>query len=194
MEAARTARGRAKLDELLAFYDSNRARQQQGGGGINPMDINIPTRYAKWKLGYGPGSATEFAAEEAILNYNSPQRPTVRTQRHTAKLEKKKASIFIPRRCEVVGCEKRGEQVMACSRCKCAYYCGTEHQKQDWSRHKLDCKAIIKLDLDLQPKPFQSSVELEKYPLGCFPLSNDSSFNLSSLPLKFSCLLIHKRH
>ena len=27
-----------------------------------------------------------------------------------------------------------------CSKCKQVYYCGAEHQKEDWSRHKLVCK------------------------------------------------------
>ena len=167
VEASRTPEGRVMIDRLLAFYDSMNDRQQGGG-----FSINIPSRYAKWKLGYGPGSAEEFAEEESILYYSSPKRQTERKQRHTTKLEKKKASIFIPCRCEVIGCDKRGDDVRACSKCKCAYYCSKEHQVQDWPRHKLDCKAIAKLDFELQPKRFESSVELDKYPLGCFPLAD----------------------
>ena len=32
-----------------------------------------------------------------------------------------------------------------CSICKETYYCGIEHQKQDWSRHKIFCNKKLKL-------------------------------------------------
>lgn len=190
-QACKTARGRKLLDDLLAMYDSFRGG---GGGGGSSLDMNIPTRYAKWKLGYGPGSAEEFAQEEAVMNLTENSggaRRTQRTERHTKKLEKKKAAIFIPKRCEVVGCEKRGDDVKACSGCNCAYYCGKEHQLQDWKRHKLDCKALKKLPLELQPRPFESKKELEKYPLGCFQSSSSSSPAAASMPER--CFICHSR-
>jgi len=168
-EASETYEGRTLLDKLLAFYDQMGARSA-GSGGVG---MSVPTKYAKWKLGYGAGSAEEFAAEEEILNYqNSSQRLTQRKKRHTKILEKKKAAIFIPQRCEVFGCNKRGEDVKGCANCRCAYYCGKEHQTQDWPRHKLDCKTILSLDLDLKPKAFLTSSEIEKFPLNCFPIKN----------------------
>jgi len=104
------------------------------GSGGGDIDANMPSNYARWKLGYGPGSNTEFAEEEHIFNHMaSPEntnRTTQRKERHTKKLEKKKASIFIPKRCEVEGCTKRGEDVRTCSRCQCAYYCGKDQQQQ----------------------------------------------------------------
>jgi hypothetical protein len=29
---------------------------------------------------------------------------------------------------------------MACSGCRQVYYCGADHQKQDWKEHKKTCK------------------------------------------------------
>lgn len=167
IDAAKTPRGRKKLDELLAFYDKMSADMPANGS----PNCNVPTKYAKWKLGYGQGSPQEFIQEESILNYqsSSQQRPTVRKERHTQRLEKKKVAIWIPMRCEVSGCLKRGDDVKSCSSCGCAYYCGKDHQNQDWNRHKLDCKASRKFG-DLQARPFDPMRELEKYPLLCFPI------------------------
>lgn len=188
-EASKTARGRKLIDKLLDIYDS-----MSRAGGVGSINVNIPSKYAKWKLGYGPGSAEEFAQEEAIMNYSennadSRRRSTDRKGRHTKKLDKKKAAIFIPIRCEVVGCEKRGDDVKSCSGCSCAYYCGREHQSQDWKRHKLDCKALGRMPLELQPRPFESSKELEKYPLGCFQSSVSSTPAAGSVPEK--CFICH---
>ena len=63
VEAARSREGRERLDELLDHLDAMRA------GGSNFLDINIPVRFAKWKLGYGPGNELEFAKELEILNF-----------------------------------------------------------------------------------------------------------------------------
>jgi hypothetical protein len=63
-EAAQTERGRRLLDDLLRFYDQNRHMDSYPGY----IDANVPSKWAKWKLGYGPGSASEFAEEEAIFN------------------------------------------------------------------------------------------------------------------------------
>ncbi|XP_017769211.1 PREDICTED: egl nine homolog 3 [Nicrophorus vespilloides] len=35
------------------------------------------------------------------------------------------------------------EKVHRCSSCKSTYYCSREHQKQDWKRHREECKARI---------------------------------------------------
>ncbi|KAL7548426.1 hypothetical protein ACHAWF_011712, partial [Thalassiosira exigua] len=100
-EAAQTEEERELIDDLLAFYDSMRK-----GASI---DVNIPSDYARWKLGYGPGSAEQFAEEEAIMNHRGEgERPMERKERHTNRLERKKVSIFIPHRCELAGCNKKG--------------------------------------------------------------------------------------
>lgn len=177
LEAAQTPQGKRKLEELFALYDERSSGMEGGGGG--GMNCNIPTRYARWKLGFGPGSEVEFAEEEEIFNHaimnDDGMRTTQRKQRHTKKLEKKKAAIWIPRRCEVPGCSKRGEDVKVCSKCQCAYYCGREHQAEDWKRHKLDCKALKKASDYLQPRSFLPSRELEKYPIGCFPVPSSTN-------------------
>lgn len=41
-------------------------------------------------------------------------------------------------KCAVCG---KTEGLMACSRCKTTMYCSAQHQKEDWKRHKLTCKA-----------------------------------------------------
>ena len=61
-QAAQTARGRELLDELFAFMD--RARSD-----IRSFDVNFPTRWAKWKLGYGPGSPEEFRRGGSHLRF-----------------------------------------------------------------------------------------------------------------------------
>jgi len=40
------------------------------------------------------------------------------------------------KKCNV--CDKT-EGLLACAQCKCTFYCAAEHQKQDWSKHKLEC-------------------------------------------------------
>lgn len=39
-------------------------------------------------------------------------------------------------RCSLCG---KDENLLRCSRCKCAYYCSTWHQKMDWISHKDNC-------------------------------------------------------
>ena len=182
-QAAKTPKGRTKLEELLALYD--KMRQPNDPGSI---DLNIPTAYARWKLGYGPGSPQTFAEEEAILNYANPKQATRRTSDHTKKLEKKKVSIWVPRRCEVIGCDKEGKNdIRGCTRCGLAFYCGKDHQLQDWPRHKLDCNAIRKMDCNIVAKTYTPSKELEKFPIGCFPLSREAKG--SATPKK--CFICH---
>jgi hypothetical protein len=76
-EAAQTERGRRLLDDLLCFYDQNRHMDSYPGY----IDANVPSKWAKWKLGYGPGSASEFAEEEAIFNSVDPRLATRRIHR-----------------------------------------------------------------------------------------------------------------
>lgn len=185
-QAAQTAQGRKLLDQLLALYDNMRPSGAELSSGS--LDANIPSRYAKWKLGYGPGSATEFAHEEEIFNFlrnnTDTYRTTQRKEKHTSKLERKKKSIFIPRRCEVKGCYKRGADVNSCAKCRCAFYCGKQHQTQDWSRHKVDCKALRNLPFEVEIHFFRQEEELKKYPLNCFPLSAEAA-------VKERCFICH---
>eukprot|EP01070_Trichotokara_eunicae_P007733 Trichotokara_eunicae@DN5521_c0_g1_i1.p1 len=40
--------------------------------------------------------------------------------------------------CAVCGTESQ----TFCSRCSCVYYCGAEHQKENWPVHKQECKNL----------------------------------------------------
>lgn len=35
---------------------------------------------------------------------------------------------------------------LTCLLCKTTYYCSKEHQKQDWTRHKLMCAGNVKVE------------------------------------------------
>jgi hypothetical protein len=132
-QASRTAAGQTQLDGLLAFYDQMNAK---GTGEM--IQANPPSKYVRWKLGYGPGSAQEFAVEGAVMgapSSSSTAKPTARTASHTKKVEKKQAYVFVPRRCEVEGCTSdKKDTLFFCSRCTLVYYCGAEHQQADWGR------------------------------------------------------------
>ena len=157
-EAARNVAGRQKIEELLSFYDS------MNSGNF----LNVPTAWAKWRLGMGPGSTEEFVEEESIYN-STPPRQTSRTPSHEAKLDKRQGAMFVPQRCEMEGCTKKGDDVKKCNGCKLVNYCGKEHQSQDWPRHKHDCKHLK--NSTIRRRYFSTAAELAKYPIGCFPLS-----------------------
>ncbi|KAK4056252.1 Egl nine 1 [Microbotryomycetes sp. JL221] len=44
--------------------------------------------------------------------------------------------------CEKFESTRDVERFQRCSRCKKRYYCSVEHQHEDWSDHKLDCKDL----------------------------------------------------
>ena len=44
-----------------------------------------------------------------------------------------------PNRCALEGCRVEGK-LQSCARCKSVWYCGREHQVQDWAVHKAECK------------------------------------------------------
>jgi hypothetical protein len=168
--ASKTEAGRKLIKELLFFYERT---------AVRPVDVNIPTRYAIWKLGIGPGTSKEFVREEATFNFKDSQHPPKRKERHTNRLIKKVAIILVPKRCEMLGCDKKESgDVQICGHCKCVFYCGREHQKQDWVRHRLDCNVVANLEVNLQPKPFFWTKERSKYPLGCLksPIRGDCCF------------------
>mmetsp|Transcript_51386 Transcript_51386/g.57383 ORF Transcript_51386/g.57383 Transcript_51386/m.57383 type:complete len:145 (-) Transcript_51386:312-746(-) len=70
-EASMTVSGREKLDELFNVMYSMTLRGREGAEmrGEPFLNLNIPTRYAKWKLGIGPGNVLDFAEEEEIFNF-----------------------------------------------------------------------------------------------------------------------------
>lgn len=163
-QAAQTKQGRRLLDELFQYYDAELSHEQSP----NAFNVNVPTKWAKWKLGYGPGSAREFAEEETIFNSIDPNQPTQRAQRHDTKLDKKKKRVFVPLRCEYPGCDVSGANVKKCSRCSAVWYCSRVHQVGDFPRHKQECKYLANRT-DLEFKYFKTGKELEKFPLGSPP-------------------------
>ncbi|GAA5832205.1 hypothetical protein JCM3766R1_002334 [Sporobolomyces carnicolor] len=49
-------------------------------------------------------------------------------------------------KCEAVERLDAVERYKRCGRCKRRYYCSSEHQSDDWLRHKIDCKDLARLD------------------------------------------------
>ena len=80
--------------------------------------------------------------------------------------------IWIPQRCEVIGC-MRTEHLSKCDKCGMVMYCGREHRKRDWKRHRKECEHLKKLRLF--GYPYIQDVELAKYPIGIFPTLKDMS-------------------
>jgi hypothetical protein len=50
------------------------------------------------------------------------------------------------RMCSLPGCCARarnnGRKLLRCGCCRAATYCGAPHQRGDWQRHKLECRAV----------------------------------------------------
>jgi len=169
-QAAATEDGRRKIFEMYQWYE------EMDGHSLIPASMSgrVPKAYAFWKLGMGPGSAEEFAAEERIYNGGASARPsTQRSEKHERRLQKKMVSLWIPNRCELQGCEaSQPNDLKRCMRCKCVLYCSKEHQAQDWARHKIECRALA--NYDIKPKTFQTAQDLEQHPIGCYPFSGVS--------------------
>jgi hypothetical protein len=58
-------------------------------------------------------------------------------------------------KCQV--CEK-DKNLLKCSRCKSVFYCGKQHQTQDWNKHKLNCK-----EAKIEEKVLELNDIFEKY-------------------------------
>jgi hypothetical protein len=178
-KAVETEIGRKRLKSLLLFYAGERHRSH--------INANIPYEYAMSKLNYSFDRVANLEAyvnEEAIFNFKDEVRATRREERHTSRLEQRMLVIFVPKRCELVGCNKTDtEDVRQCEYCECVFYCGRDHQKKDWSRHKLDCQTIELLKDDLLPKPFFFSREQQKFPIAL----------IKSDDRERSCLVCHSK-
>ena len=101
------------------------------------------------------------------------QLPPVRSRLEQAqtlkKHQRKDRMLYIPRRCEVEGCECKvykanGGSLQRCSRCTMVCYCSVEHQKADWKRHKKECKKLKQLGL--WGCVFDEKKELARFPIG----------------------------
>ncbi|KDO32038.1 hypothetical protein SPRG_03255 [Saprolegnia parasitica CBS 223.65] len=152
---------------------SRRGLPPQAPAGIPDMQQMMQAMMERSRMGGDggvSGSDDEFDEEfDDDDNYDddyAPLKPTRRTPASEARLELRQSQMFVPRRCEVVGCDRA--DVKHCAKCRCVFYCGREHQLQDWPRHKIDCKHIA--SLGLSGIPYNEADELRKYPIGCFPV------------------------
>lgn len=146
-------------EEVSAWIKLRTAQRQAEADKQEAEARSTPFTIPQWLL--DRQAARDRAAEESSTKRN------VESQK---KLVKKQGAILVPKRCEFEGCEKTGAIVTkgACSGCRMVFYCGREHQKADWARHKKDCKHLSKSGL--RRKYFEPVKELAKYPIGCFPL------------------------
>ncbi|KDO17213.1 hypothetical protein SPRG_17379 [Saprolegnia parasitica CBS 223.65] len=103
---------------------------------------------------------------------NPMPRSTRRKPASAARLELRLKQMFVPRRCEVVDCDLDGADVKPCGKCRCVFYCGRDHQRQDWARHKIDCKHIA--SIGVSGIPYDEDEELEKFPFDVFPVVNST--------------------
>lgn len=69
------------------------------------------------------------------VDYNDP------SQQHVKFKERNGVTLVVPSTSPKVNCEVCGEATRKkCTYCKSAYYCSRACQKQDWKRHKAECK------------------------------------------------------
>ena len=65
------------------------------------------------------------------------------------------------RTCQLAGCDEKAPN--RCSRCKSVWYCGVDHQRQDWKNHKPACDDSFKADqLTLHKQEFDRIVKKYK--------------------------------
>jgi hypothetical protein len=96
---------------------------------------------------------------------------TNRSHASKMRLRKRQKAAYIPRRCEIIGCTVvDSDSLSGCAQCKCVFYCSPEHQREDWERHKKECKHLARVQL--HPIHYRTDEELEKFPIGCFPLED----------------------
>ncbi len=96
---------------------------------------------------------------------------TNRSSASNTRLYMRQKGVYIPRRCEIEGCTVvNSDSLSRCGQCKCVFYCSPDHQREDWDRHKKECKHLARVQLE--PIPFSTVEELEKFPIDCFPLED----------------------
>ncbi|KAF0695083.1 Aste57867_14068 [Aphanomyces stellatus] len=98
----------------------------------------------------------------------SDRKATHRTPESDARLHERQSQIFVPRRCEFVRCDL--VDVEPCSKCRCVFYCGHDHQADDSARHELECNHLAKLGLS--GIPFCPDEELARFPLDAFSIQS----------------------
>lgn len=71
--------------------------------------------------------------------------------------------VWVPLRCEVDGCDVH-TGLSRCGTCALVFYCGAEHQRADWRRHRVECAHLA--SLRLVSLPYEPAVEVRDHPLG----------------------------
>lgn len=92
----------------------------------------------------------DFHTQDSRHEYCSPvalsllETVTDQSRRHsdmTGNLRYVQAKLSGQAKCALAGCDK-AKKLKSCARCKVTFYCGASHQRQDWPRHKAECKAL----------------------------------------------------
>ncbi|XP_073847087.1 HIF prolyl hydroxylase isoform X2 [Musca autumnalis] len=66
------------------------------------------------------------------------------------------------------------QKLLRCAKCKCIYYCSTEHQHRDWQTHKLECRQLA--------KQRQNNQRMQQLTNGCSAININSNFNCPANP------------
>jgi hypothetical protein len=96
-----------------------------------------------------------------MMMTGSPKEPMPKTELVEKKPKKGTKCGGIMRNKEIHNCSICGiESKMKCNRCKSAFYCSREHQKEAWASHKSICKQVAALRENAQslvpiPKKFK---------------------------------------
>uniref|UniRef100_A0A1I8M4E7 hypoxia-inducible factor-proline dioxygenase n=1 Tax=Musca domestica TaxID=7370 RepID=A0A1I8M4E7_MUSDO len=76
-----------------------------------------------------------------------------------------------PPKCAICGTTQK---LLRCAKCKCIYYCSTDHQHRDWATHKLECRQLA--------KQRQNNQRMQQLTNGCSAININSNFTSSSNP------------
>ncbi|XP_061390012.1 protein kinase 4-like [Musca vetustissima] len=66
------------------------------------------------------------------------------------------------------------QKLLRCAKCKCIYYCSTDHQHRDWPTHKLECRQLA--------KQRQNNQRMQQLTNGCSAININSNFTSSTNP------------
>lgn len=99
-------------------------------------------------LAGGGGLLTEAAKQLVLQLEAAAQRHDTGVCAHTARCKRCAAMRACGAMCALSSCNARkrgddtGKGLLWCSRCHAAAYCGPAHQRNDWERHKTECRKL----------------------------------------------------